>query len=184
MEYRPIARVAGMAVVAAILAAGAYAAVTNVAETNALPEAAASPVESVPPLAAQPAASAGTVEATVTVFKDPNCGCCKEWVTHLRKHAFTVVARDTSDVAGIKATARVPRQLHSCHTAFVDGYVVEGHVPAADIQRLLAEKPKVAGIAVAGMPAGSPGMEVGGRVDRYDVIAFGRDGRTSVFARH
>ena len=121
---------------------------------------------------------------TVTVFKDPNCGCCKEWVTHLRAHAFTVVARDTSGVAGIKETARVPRQLHSCHTAFVNGYVVEGHVPAADIQRMLKEKPKVAGIAVAGMPAGSPGMEVPGRVDRYDVIAFGRDGSTSVYARH
>jgi hypothetical protein len=120
----------------------------------------------------------------ITVFKDPNCGCCKEWVEHLRKHAFAVTAKDTSDVSGIKRAARVPEQLHSCHTAFVNGYVVEGHVPAADIQRLLKEKPKVAGIAVPGMPVGSPGMEIGTRKDRYNVIAFNRDGSTSHFASH
>lgn len=121
---------------------------------------------------------------TVTVFKDANCGCCKSWIEHLREHAFEVVAKDTTDVAAVKRTGRVPTRLYSCHTAFVDGYVIEGHVPAADIQRLLKEKPKVAGIAVPGMPAGSPGMEVPGRVDRYDVVAFTRDGSTSIFARH
>lgn len=120
----------------------------------------------------------------VTVYKDPNCGCCKSWVEYLRKHHFDVTARDTSDLAVVKATGRVPERLHSCHTAFVGGYVVEGHVPVADIRRLLADKPGVAGIAAPGMPIGSPGMEVGNRVDRYDVIAFTRDGRTSVFARH
>jgi len=122
--------------------------------------------------------------AAVTVFKDPNCGCCKEWIEHLRKHAFKVTARDTSDVSGIKRSGRVPQQLVSCHTAFVNGYVIEGHVPAEDIKRLLKEKPKVAGLAVAGMPIGSPGMEVGNRKDKYEVIAFNRDGSTSVFARH
>jgi len=122
--------------------------------------------------------------ATITVFKDPNCGCCKSWVEHLRKHGFTVIARDTADVDAVKRTARVPQSLYSCHTAFVNGYVIEGHAPAADIERLLTEKPKVAGIAVGGMPAGSPGMEVGSRADRYDVIAFNRDGSTRVFARH
>jgi hypothetical protein len=121
---------------------------------------------------------------SITVFKDPNCGCCKSWVEHLRKHGFDVVVRDTSDVGGAERAGRVPEQLHSCHTAFVNGYVVEGHVPAADIQRLLTEKPKVAGIAVAGMPAGSPGMEMGGRVDHYEVVAFNRDGTTRTFARH
>lgn len=120
----------------------------------------------------------------VTVFKDPNCGCCKSWVEHLRKHGFDVITRDTSDIMGAKRTGRVPERLYSCHTAFVSGYVVEGHVPAADIRRLLREKPKVAGIGVGGMPAGSPGMEVGGRVDKYDVLAFSRDGTTRVFARH
>jgi hypothetical protein len=169
MQYRAFARVAGVAVIAAVVSAWAYASGDRVAE-------------SAPPAAG---VAAGVAAAhTVTVFKDPNCGCCKEWVTHLRKHAFEVVSKDTADVATIKATARVPRQLYSCHTAFVNGYVVEGHVPAADIQRMLAEKPKIAGIAVAGMPAGSPGMEVPGRKDAYQVIAFGRDGSTSVFARH
>jgi hypothetical protein len=87
------------------------------------------------PQAAKPQA------ATLTVFKDPNCGCCKAWVEHLRKHAFTVVTKDTSDVTPVKRSARVPERLHSCHTAFVNGYVIEGHVPAEDIKRLLAEKP-------------------------------------------
>lgn len=163
MQYRSVARLAGFAALATTLSAWAYASGGG---------------------AASPTVTETSAPNTITVFKDPNCGCCKEWVTYLRKHAFTVVARDTSDMSGIKATARVPRQLYSCHTAFINGYVVEGHVPAADIQKLLQDKPKVAGIAVAGMPAGSPGMEVPGRADRYDVIAYGRDGSTSVFARH
>jgi hypothetical protein len=122
--------------------------------------------------------------AKVTVFKDPNCGCCRQWVEHLRKHSFVVTSRDTSDLSGVKRTGRVPERLHSCHTAFVDGYVIEGHVPAADVQRMLKERPKIAGIAVPGMPVGSPGMEVGARKDPYDVIAFDRDGTSRVFARH
>jgi hypothetical protein len=121
---------------------------------------------------------------SVTVFKDPNCGCCQAWVEHLRKHAFTVSTKDTSDINGPKRTARVPQALYSCHTAFVGGYVVEGHVPVEDIQRMLKEKPKIAGIAVPGMPLGSPGMEAGNRKDKYDVIAFNRDGTTRVFASH
>ena len=164
MQYRSVFRVAGTLALAVTLSAWAYA-------KGPAPE-------------QPPSAKAGIAAASVTVFKDPNCGCCAEWVTHLRKHAFEVVVKDTSVVPSVKATARVPRLQYSCHTAFVNGYVVEGHVPAADIQRLLKEKPKVAGIAVAGMPAGSPGMEVPGRVDRYDVTAFTRDGSTSVFARH
>ena len=164
MKYRLAARTAGIVALGLILSGWAFAAREEHTGTGTAQ--------------AQPAANA------VTVFKDPNCGCCKEWVAHLKKHAFNVVARDTSGMAGIKATAQVPRQLYSCHTAFVNGYVIEGHVPAADIQRLLREKPRIAGIAVAGMPAGSPGMEVPGRVDRYDVMAFTRDGNTSVFARH
>lgn len=135
-------------------------------------------------VAAAPSHESRVTAVSVVVFKDPNCGCCTSWVEHLRKHGFEVAVRDTSDVEGAKRTGRVPEQLHSCHTAFVGGYVVEGHVPAADIQRLLAEKPKVAGIAVAGMPVGSPGMEMGSRVDRYEVVAFSRDGSTRVFARH
>jgi hypothetical protein len=120
----------------------------------------------------------------MTVFKDPNCGCCKLWVDHLRKHAFSVTTKDTSDVQSIKGSARVPEAHRSCHTAFVGGYVIEGHVPAEDIKRLLAEKPKIAGLAVGGMPVGSPGMEFGNRKDPYDVVAFNRDGTTRVFAKH
>lgn len=130
------------------------------------------------------AAREAVFSPSVTVYKDPNCGCCKDWVEHLREHAFKVTVKDTSDVASIKRSGRVPSQLTSCHTAFVNGYVIEGHVPAADIKRLLKEKPKVAGIAVAGMPIGSPGMEIGNRKDKYDVVAFTRDGSTSVFAKH
>lgn len=155
MQYRPAIRLAALAMLALMTSASA-----------------ATRDDASPP------------KVQVTVFKDPNCGCCKSWVEHLRKHGFSVAVRDTSDLSGAKRTGRVPEQLHSCHTAFVNGYVVEGHVPAADIRRLLRNKPKVMGIAVAGMPAGSPGMEVGGRVDAYDVIAFSRDGATSVFARH
>lgn len=120
----------------------------------------------------------------VTVYKDQYCGCCKNWIAHLQEHGFAVVSHDTPDLAQAKRTGRVPEKLYSCHTAFVDGYVVEGHVPAADIQRMLRDKPKIAGIAVPGMPAGSPGMEVGSRKDKYDVVAFTREGRTSVFASH
>jgi hypothetical protein len=120
----------------------------------------------------------------IIVFKDPNCGCCKSWIEHLRNHGFDVIARDTNDVSSVKRRAHVPSQLHSCHTAFVKGYVVEGHVPAADIARVIREKPKIVGVAVPGMPAGSPGMEVGDRMERYDVVTFGRDGSTRTYARH
>lgn len=134
--------------------------------------------------AASPSAESRVAAVSIVVYKDPNCGCCTSWVEHLRKHGFAVIVRDTSDVSGAKATGRVPEQLQTCHTAFVNGYVVEGHVPAADIQKMLDEKPKIAGIGVAGMPAGSPGMEVGNRHDPYDVIAFNRDGSMRVFAHH
>src|SRR5213075_2775749 len=120
----------------------------------------------------------------IVVYKDPSCGCCRNWVDHLRKHGFDVVVHDTSDVSGAKRTGRVPERLVSCHTAFVNGYVIEGHVPAADIERMLKDKPKIAGLAVPGMPAGSPGMEMGAGADRYDVVAYTRAGVTSVYAHH
>ena len=155
MQKRSLFRAGGLVIVAAITAASAPATRNS---------------------------SSAAVE--ITVFKSPTCGCCKEWVDHLRKHAFTVVSKDTSDVSSVKRTAGVPSDLYSCHTAFVNGYVVEGHVPAGDIQRMLKDRPKIAGIAVAGMPAGSPGMEVGSRKDPYSVMAFRRDGSSSVFAKH
>jgi hypothetical protein len=120
----------------------------------------------------------------IEVWKDPNCGCCKSWVEHLRQHGFDVAFHDTNDVEAVKDRAHVPTNLRTCHTALVNGYVIEGHVPAADITRLLAEKPAIAGIGVAGMPAGSPGMEMGGRVDHYTVVAFTRAGAQRAFEIH
>jgi hypothetical protein len=116
----------------------------------------------------------------VTVYKDPNCGCCGGWAAHLRKAGFAVTERPTDDLAGVKAKAGVPDALQSCHTAFVDGFVIEGHVPAEAVQRLLRERPAVAGLAVPGMPVGSPGME-GPNPEPYDVIAFTKEGGRSVF---
>lgn len=121
----------------------------------------------------------------VTVYKNAQCGCCKTWVEHLRRNGFDVTAKDVDDLAAIKKKLGVPPSLGSCHTAVVGAYVVEGHVPAADIRKLLAEKPKVAGIGVPGMPIGSPGMEVpGATADSYDVMAFAKDGKQRVFASH
>ncbi len=122
-------------------------------------------------------------QVEVVVYKDPNCGCCKNWIDHLRKHGFKVTSHDTRDMNTIKVNSGVKSDLQSCHTAMVGGYVVEGHVPAADIKRLLKERPKIAGLAVPGMPMGSPGME-GPTTDKYDVIAFEKSGRTKVFSRH
>lgn len=124
-------------------------------------------------------------QPAVEVYKDPSCGCCSKWIDHLRSHGFAARAIDTDRLDQIKASRGVPRQARSCHTAIVGGYVVEGHVPAADIQRLLKERPSIVGIAVPGMPIGSPGMEVPGtRAQPYDVIAFETDGSTRVFASH
>ena len=122
---------------------------------------------------------------SITVYKDPSCGCCTKWVDHLRANGFAPDVHDRSDMDALKDSLGVPATLRSCHTAVVGKYVIEGHVPAADVKRLLASKPpKTVGVAVPGMPAGSPGMEVGTRVDRYDVIAFAPGGATRVFARH
>ena len=118
----------------------------------------------------------------VTVYKNPTCGCCTQWVEHLRAAGFTVVAHDTDDLESVKTSFGVPSTLGTCHTAWVDRYVIEGHVPADLITKLLAEHPAVAGLAVPGMPAGSPGME-GPRSVRYDVLAFDRTGITSLYAR-
>jgi hypothetical protein len=120
---------------------------------------------------------------TITVYKDPNCGCCRNWIAHLIKNGYRVNAKDTPDMDQIKTTLGVPTALHSCHTAIVAGYLIEGHVPAADIDRLLATKPKVKGLAVPGMPMGSPGME-GGAKQHYQVMAFDRTGKARVFASY
>ena len=121
--------------------------------------------------------------AEMTVWKTPWCGCCEAWVAHMRANGFAVTVEEAPDLEPVKRMAGVAPDLQSCHTAVVEGYTVEGHVPAADVKRLLAERPKAKGLAAPGMPVGSPGMEQGGTTERYDVVLFGPDGRT-VFARH
>ena len=118
--------------------------------------------------------------ADVTVYKSPTCGCCGKWVMHMREKGFSVTVHNVADVNPIKAKQGLPRRLASCHTALVEGYVVEGHVPADAVQRLLAERPEIKGIAVPGMPAGSPGME-GDHSDPYDIVTFDENGKTGVY---
>jgi hypothetical protein len=120
----------------------------------------------------------------ITVYKTPTCGCCRLWVDHLRAAGFEVTAHDLPDLAAVKRERKVPGALASCHTGVVGGYVVEGHVPAEDVRRLLAERPAALGVAVPGMPLGSPGMEAGGRREPYRVLLFDERGETRVFAHH
>lgn len=121
----------------------------------------------------------------VTVYKDPGCECCTKWADYLRKNGFAVDARNRSDMDELKDSLGVPATLRSCHTAVLGRYVIEGHVPAVDIKRLVSTAPKtILGLAVPNMPHGSPGMETGGPAHRYDVVAFAPGGRTQLFARH
>lgn len=124
-------------------------------------------------------------QPAISVLRDPGCGCCLNWVAHLQKAGFKVTVAESPEMEAVKDRRGVPKAARSCHTGVVDGYVIEGHVPAADIQRLLKERPAVAGLAVPGMPAGSPGMEVSsGVVQPYNVVAFDKTGKTTVFAAH
>jgi hypothetical protein len=120
----------------------------------------------------------------ITVYKTPTCGCCTKWIEHLEDNGYQVQAKDMQDLRFIKSMSGVKPRYASCHTAVIDGYVVEGHVPAADIRRLLDERPDVIGIAVPGMPIGSPGMEQGDRRDDYAVITLEKDGTAKVFSEH
>ena len=127
------------------------------------------------------AAQTPPAPAPVSVFKSATCGCCAKWNDHMRTAGFTVNSTDLPDVAVMKDKHGVPAPLRSCHTAVVGGYVIEGHVPADVIKKLLRERPAVVGIAVPGMPMGSPGME-GSRVDSYNVMSFDKSGATKVYA--
>ena len=120
----------------------------------------------------------------VDVYKSPTCGCCSKWVDHLKANGFTVRSHDTDNVVAHKTRLGVPFGYGSCHTAQVGGYLVEGHVPAKDIKRLLKEKPRARGLVVPAMPIGSPGMEVGSRKDVYTVFLVNRDGSTQTYARY
>ncbi|MBM3391373.1 MAG: DUF411 domain-containing protein [Betaproteobacteria bacterium] len=127
----------------------------------------------------------------VLMYKDPNCGCCGAWAEHLEANGFRVKTVATNDMESVKRRFAVPQRLTSCHTAKVGNYVVEGHVPASAIRRLLREKPALAGVSVPGMPLGSPGMplgspgmEVPGKKDPYDVVGFDKAGKTAVYESH
>ena len=121
--------------------------------------------------------------ADIVVYKSPTCGCCKKWVSHLEKNGYTVEVHNESrnKLSSIKGEMGVPGSLQSCHTAKIGGYVIEGHVPADVITRLLEEKPQIKGLVVPGMPMGSPGME-GPRRDAYDILALQENGETSIFS--
>lgn len=126
------------------------------------------------------------VEAPIamTVYKSPTCGCCGKWVEHMEEAGFEVTVDDFANMSMIKEQHGIQPELQSCHTAIVGDYVIEGHVPADAIERLLAEQPDIAGLAVPGMPVGSPGMEVGNRVDSFDVVAYDESGPIEVFASY
>lgn len=124
-----------------------------------------------------------TALSDIVVYKSPTCGCCKKWVDHLRSNGFSVDVRERNNMQPIKQEEGIQPQHQSCHTAKIDGYFIEGHVPANDIKRLISEKPSIAGLAVPGMPMGSPGME-GHRKDSYSVLAVDAKNSTTVFAQY
>lgn len=166
------------------------------------PSGATAPASAIPgatapsPAASAPASGAPSSIATTAsvdpslpvmkVFKSPTCGCCTAWIEHLQAAGFQVEVTDTNDMVAIKTAMGIPPEMGSCHTAEIDGVLIEGHVPAADIADFMAERPEgVRGLAVPGMPVGSPGMEVAGQpADPYDVVAFSDDGSTSVYRSH
>lgn len=122
---------------------------------------------------------------TIEVYKSETCGCCTQWIAHLQENGFAVKAHNVPNTAAYRARLGIPAALGSCHTATVGGYALEGHVPAAEIRRLLAEKPRAVGLAVPGMPLGSPGMEMPDRVaDAYDVLLLRADGSQEVYRRY
>ena len=130
------------------------------------------------------AATLASAAEKVTVYKSPTCGCCSEWAQHMKRAGFDVQIREVPDLLPYEQKFGVPQALSSCHLATVAGYVIEGHVPATDIKRLLSERPKAKGIAVPGMPQGSPGMEQGRPKDRYETLLFNAAGKYTVFERH
>ena len=121
---------------------------------------------------------------TIVVYKSATCGCCSDWVKHMEENGFEVKTNNVDRLGEYKEQANVPYGLGSCHTGFIDGYVIEGHVPASDVKRMLTERPKIRGLAVPGMPMGSPGMDYGNKKDAYKVISYTKSGTTAVFAEY
>lgn len=135
-------------------------------------------------LLAGPRPARAAAATPIEVFKSPLCGCCDGWVSHLQQNGFAVTVRNVEDTGVHRARLGMPDRFGSCHTGVVAGYAVEGHVPAADIRKLLASRQQAVGLAVPGMPVGSPGMEMGGRRDAYEVLLVRADGGASVFSRY
>ena len=129
-------------------------------------------------------AEEAVADREMTVYRSSTCGCCGKWIAHVKQNHFAIKDIVSDDMQAIKQKFGVPSELSSCHTAIVDGYVIEGHVPAADIEKLLKTKPDVVGISAPGMPMGSPGMEMGGRQDDYTVVSFDKDGKARIFSEH
>jgi len=130
---------------------------------------------------------AWSVELTQTnikVYRSPTCQCCHKWINHLEENKFNVIDMLTSNMSEVKDAVKLPKPMTSCHTAIIDGYIIEGHVPANDIRRLLADKPDIAGLSVPQMPVGTPGMEMGERKDNFIVFQFKKDGKYSVFNQY
>jgi hypothetical protein len=138
----------------------------------------------VPALLLNKSATAAHILPAVVAFRNPGCGCCEKWTEHMRSAGFDISMQDDSDLAVRKVKLGVPDQLSGCHTALIGPYVIEGHVPPADIIGFLAEKPEALGLAVPGMPVGSPGMEMGDSKETYDVVMFKADGTWTVYAKH
>ena len=130
-----------------------------------------------------PPTAAAAAGAKVVMYQNPACGCCGKWARHMREAGFEVEVHKTAELNAIKAREGIDAKIAACHTAYVNGYIVEGHVPAQDVKRLLAERPDVRGITVPGMPSGSPGME-GAYSEPYEVLTFDAAGNTTVFAQH
>jgi hypothetical protein len=130
-----------------------------------------------------PAAAPARASSSV-FYRNPGCGCCMAWVDRMAEAGLPLTMEDSNDLAGISAGYGIPQGLEGCHVGKIAGYVISGHVPPADIKRLIAEKPEARGLLVPGMPVGSPGMEMGDQVDRYDVLLLARDGSTTVFASY
>jgi len=128
--------------------------------------------------------AAQTAKPQMTVYKSATCGCCSKWVEHMQANGFEVKAVNVDDIDKVKRERGVPADAASCHTAIVNGYVVEGHVPADAVQKMLKEKPSIAGIAVPGMPMGSPGMEVpGGQKEAFNIVSFDKSGKTAIYEK-
>ena len=131
-----------------------------------------------------PSVVAESLANEIKVYRSPSCNCCHKWIEHLEQNKFNVIDLFSHDMNSVKEAVKLPKQMRSCHTGIIEGYIIEGHVPAEDIQRLLSERPDIAGLSVPQMPLGTPGMEMGVRKDPFIVFQFNKQGKYSVFNQY